>query len=368
MTPRSTRSLIFLSASAAFALGACQPVKKDVNASDQNKVTELDVDLSSDQPSSAGPLTPAGSAEFPGYTGDFDHFAIDAKGGRLFLAGEEGAELEVLDLKTGAVIKRLKGFGTPHSVFYMPATNELLVIDGDKPSPVLDADTLATKRTYDLPKGADSVGFDSSTGHLWVVTGGKDVPQKDSNLLEIDPATGEVVKSVHFDADHVEAMAVEQNGPSLYINVTDKNVLAAVDKASGKIMKTWPIKEAEQNAPIAIDEKTHRLFVVTRQPGKLLVLNADSGATIAAFDAPARTDEVTWDAANRRIYVTGGEGYTSVIEQDNANSYREVAKVKTLPGAKTAVVDSAQSRLWIAASPGESKAMAKVLWYSIAPR
>ena len=43
------------------------------------------------------PLKLAVTTEFPGYTGDFDHFAIDTKDGRLFLAGEEYHELEVLD-------------------------------------------------------------------------------------------------------------------------------------------------------------------------------------------------------------------------------------------------------------------------------
>lgn len=314
------------------------------------------------------PLKLAGSVDLPGYTGDFDHFAIDTKDGRMFLAGEESAELEVFDLKSGKIIQRMKGFGVPHSVYYSPDTNELLVIDGEKPSPVLDASTLKVKRTYNLPKGADSVGFDSSTKHLWVVTGGKDVPQKDSNLIELDPATGKTVKSVHFDADHVEAMAVEQKGPNLFINVTDKNYLAVVDKRSGKVVKQIPIKGAEQNAPIAMDEATHRLFVVTRKPGKLLVINADTDQTIASFVAPERTDEVVWDADNRRVYVAGGQGYISVVEQDGPDQYREVAKVQSLPGAKTAIIDHAGKRLWIAASPGESKAMAKVLRFDISPR
>ncbi len=317
---------------------------------------------------SAAPLKLAGSSDFPGYKGDFDHFAIDAAGNRLFLAGEEHAELEVLNLATGAVEKRMPGFGVPHSLYFMPNTNELLVIDGDKPSPVLDAKTLAVKRTYNLPKGADSYGYDGSTGHLWIVTGGKDVPQKDSNMLEVDPANGKVLKTVHFDADHVEAMAIEQNGPNIYINVTDKNYMAVIDKASGKIVKTWPIKEAEQNAPLAFDEANRRLFVVTRKPGKLVVLNADTGATVASFKAPERTDQVVWDPVNKRVYVTGGEGYTSVVEQSGPDNYREAAQVKTLPGAKTSILDSDAKRLWVAASPGETGAMGKVLWFDVAPR
>jgi DNA-binding beta-propeller fold protein YncE len=314
------------------------------------------------------PLKLAGSTDFPGYTGDFDHFAIDTKDNKVFVAGEEFHEVEVLDRTTGKLLKRIPGYGAPHSLLYMPEANEMLVIDGEKPSTVLDADTLKVKRTYPLPAGADSAGYDSSTKHLWVVTGGKDVPQKDSNLIEIDPATGKTIKSVHFDADHVEALAVEQNGPNIYINVTDKNYLAVVDKASGKVVKQWHIKEAEQNAPIAYDEASHRLFVITRKPGKTLVLNSESGATIAEFTAPARVDQVVWDAANRRAYVAGGEGYTSVIEQDGPDTYREAAQIKTLPGAKTAIVDAANNRLWVAASPGDSKAMGKVLWFDIAPR
>ena len=132
---------------------------------------------------------------------------------------------KVLDLNTGAIKRRMKGYGVPHSLYMNAAANELLVIDGEKPSPVLDATTLKVKRTYALPKGADSYGLDGSTGHLWIVTGGKDVPQKDSNMLEVDPATGKVLKSVHFDADHVEAMAIEQAGPNIFINVTDKNYM-----------------------------------------------------------------------------------------------------------------------------------------------
>ena len=314
------------------------------------------------------PLMLAGSTDFPGYTGDFDHFAIDTKDNRMFLAGEESAELEVMDLKTGRLISRLTGYGVPHSVFYMADTNEILVVDGEKPSPVLDAATLKVKRSFTLPKGADSVGYDASSKHLWIVTGGKDVPQKDSNLIEFDPATGKTIKSVHFDADHVEAMAVEQNGPHIYINVTDKNYLAVVDKASGKITAQWPIKAAEQNAPIAMDEANRRLFVVTRKPGKLVVLNADTGAQIVEFKAPERTDQVTWDPGNRRIYVTGGEGWTSIVEQSGPDAYAEAAKLTTLPGAKTAILDGPNARFWIAASPGESKAVGKVLWYTVAPR
>jgi DNA-binding beta-propeller fold protein YncE len=202
-----------------------------------------------------------------------------------------------------------------------------------------------------------------------VVTGGKDVPMDICFIDAVDPKTGKVFWSTKFDANHVEALAVESEGSRIFVNVTDKNELDVLDKATGKVIKTIKVKEAEENAPIALDEKTHRLFVVTRKPGKLLVLNADTLATVAEFKAPERTDQVTWDPANRRIYVTGGEGYVSVVEQIDADHYAEVAKPQSGPGAKTAILGPKGDRLYVAQSPGDTKgAAAKLLWFDVKPR
>ena len=313
-------------------------------------------------------LTLAATTMLPGYHGDFDHFAVDTKNGRLFLAGEDGAELEVFDLATGALLKSVKGYGVPHSLLMMPARNELLVIDGKKPSQVIDASTLALKRTIPIPPGADSVDYDFATRHLWVVTGGKDVPLPDCNLVELDPATGAIVKKVHFDASHVEAMAIEQQGDKLYVNVSDKNAIAVVDKNKGAIVAWWPFKEAEQNAAFAFDERHHRLFDVARKPGTLVVLDTAGGRTVASFKAPERADQVVWDEANRRIYVTGGDGFIGVFEQIDADHYADIGRIPSAPGAKTAILVPALNRLYVAASPGEAPTGGAVLRYDVTPR
>ena len=319
-------------------------------------------------PGGAVPLKLSGSVDFPGYTGDFDMFEIDPKNSRLLLAGEESHELEVMDLQSGAIQRRITGFGVPHSVHFIADTNEVLVLDGEKASPVYDAASWTVKRAYTLAAGADTFGNDPASGHIWLTSGGKDVPQKDSNITELDPNTGKSLTNIHLDSDHVETMAVEQNGPHIFVNLTDQNKVAVIDRKSGKIITQWPIKGAEQNAPMAMDELNHRLFVVTRKPGMLFILNSENGAVVASFPAPMRCDQVIWDAANRRIYVTGGEGYISVIEQDDADHYREVAKIPSMVGAKTAILDAANRHLWVAVSPGESGAMGKALRFDVAAR
>jgi DNA-binding beta-propeller fold protein YncE len=321
-------------------------------------------------PAAARPLTLAGGVDIPGYKGDFDHFAIDAAGDRLFLAGEEGKTLEIFKLSTGERIKTLTNqVEIPHSLLYMPAEDELLVLDGGPGGPrVLDGKTYEIKRHYKMPElGSDSVGYDSAANRLWVVSGGKDVPLPYSYLTEIDPSTGKIFHNIKFDADHVEAMAIDPASEKLWISVTDKNKTAIVDRKAGKIVGEWPVTEAQQNAPMAFDPKTRRLFIVTRKPGMLLVVNADTAKTVASFKAPERTDQVVWDETHRRVYVTGGEGYISVIQQADADHYAETGRILSAPGAKTAILTPDAKRLYVAASPGESGAMGKVMWFDVAP-
>lgn len=313
------------------------------------------------------PVRVIGHTDMPGYKGDFDHFAIDAPDNRLFLAGEDGGELKVFNLKTGALEQSLPGFEAPHSLIYLPDTRELVVI-ADHDSRVLDARTLKEKRKLNLGAGADSMAYDAARKRVYVVTGGKDVKMTTTALVEIDPYTGKTYGETKFDGDHTEALAVEHHGDRIFINQTDKNLLDVVDKKTHAIKARWKVKEAQQNATVAYDEKTHRLFVGTRAPGKLIVVDADTGKTIQTFDAPARVDQLLWDAADRYVFVCGGDGHLQVIEQEDANHYRALPLIDTPAAAKTGVYDAALHRLYLAASPGDSGSMAQLVWLSVAPR
>jgi len=314
-------------------------------------------------------LQAAGRTELPGYSGDFDHFGVDLPGNRLFLAAEDHGTLEVFNLKSGEHVKTVTGLETPHSIFYIPDMNRLLVTNsGSGMTKVLDATTYEITGSIKLVPGADSIGFDAPKDRLYVVTGGKDVNMQYTVLAEIDPRTGKQAGAVKFDSNHVEAMAVEQNGNRLYINVTDKNYMAVIDKDKRSVIAQWPIKEAEQNAPVAFDEANHRLFVVTRKPGTLVVLNAMTGASIAHFKAPERCDEVVFDAANRRIYVAGGEGIIGVYNQVDADRYLQLANVPSAKGAKTAILVPSLHRLYLAVSPGEGNSSgAGIIWFNVLP-
>ena len=313
-------------------------------------------------------LRQIGRSEVPGFEGDFDHFAYDLKGDRLFLAGEEMGTLEVLDLKTGKHVKTVKVLDEPHAIHFLPESNRLVVTDsGEGMTRVLDGRTYAVSGTIKLLPGADVMSYDASTKHVWIVAGGKNAATKrpDTTVYDVDPATGRILGQLTFDTDFTEGIAFEQKGHRAFINVAGKHYVAVVDKKAHKVIATWPIKVGQNNAPIGLDEANKRLFVVTRKPFKLVVLDTDTGATVASFDAPARTNELMFDKANKRIYLAGDDNI-AVFRQKDADTYEELAKIASDKGAKTGILVPERNRLFVAVA-GKAPVKASVITYEVVP-
>lgn len=315
---------------------------------------------------SSAPLRPHGRTELPGYSGDFDHFAVDVTGKRLFLAAEDHGTLEVFDLSSGKHLKTIDGVETPHGIIYLAKTHRLIVSDsGPGLSKIFDASSYKLIDTIKLQPGADSMTYDPVRKHAYIVTGGKNGNLADSWIAKVDARTGKTLGELKFDTDKVEALAVEQRGKRLFVNVTGRNEVAVIDKNALRIIDTWPVQDGQMNAAMAFDEGHHRLFIVTRKPFQLLVMDSRNGATIARFPAPERTNEVIYDKRNRRIYLAGDD-YLGVVQQVDANHYSELPHVPTATGAKTAIFVPELNRLYSAVSPGEGKTGAAVLRFDAA--
>lgn len=317
-------------------------------------------------PPAAAPLRLLHRTDVPGFDGDFDHFGVDVKGNRLFLAGEDKGTLEVFDLKTGKHLKTIEGLEEPHAIHFMPQSNALIVSNsGDGLSKIIDGKTYAVIGTIKVRPGADVMSYDASTNQLWMVTGGKNGSTKLPHAFidVVDARTGATRGELELDTDFTEAIAFEQQGTRAFVNVSGKSYVAVVDKNTRRILTTWPVKEGQNNAPMALDEADKRLFVVTRKPFKLLVLDTDTGATIAAFDAPQRTNDLIYDKANRRLYLAGDD-HVAVFSQTDADHYEEIARVPSDKGAKTAILVPALHRLFVAVA-GKDSTKAGVLQYDV---
>ena len=115
-----------------------------------------------------------------------------------------------------------------------------------------------------------------------------------------------------------------------------------------------------------LDEVNHRLFIGCRNPAKLLVLDMGTGKTIATLDIVGDTDDLFYDAANKRIYVSGGEGRVTVISQTNPNTYNVAGQVATAPGARTSFLVPETGTLYVAV-PHRGAQKAELRAFTVVP-
>jgi YVTN family beta-propeller protein len=277
----------------------------------------------------------------PGVEGRFDHFAADPKSNRLFVAALGNNSVEVIDISTNKVSGRIPDLPTPQGVAVAPDLKRLAVAnDKDGSCRLFDASTLKPLASIDLKDDADNVRYDPGAKLFWVGYGS-------GGLAAIDPAKNQQVADVKLDA-HPESFQLEPHGPRIFVNVPGAKQIAVIDRQARKLLTTWPIEGAAANFPMALDESHHRLFVGCRKPAKLLVLDTESGKLVASIDTVEDTDDLFYDAANRRIYLSGGGGAITVIAQDAPDTYKVLANLPTAAGARTSFFIPDTGRLYLA--------------------
>jgi DNA-binding beta-propeller fold protein YncE len=304
-------------------------------------------------------LTQVQTIPLDGVEGRIDHFGLDAKGKRLFVSALGNDTVEVVDLAAGKVTQHIRNLRAPQGIGFAPESNRLAVAnDQDGSCRLYDGTSLQHTATIDLKDDADNVRYDDASRQFWVGYG-------EGGLAEIDPESGKQIMNVKLGA-HPESFQLETKGKRIFVNVPNAGYIAVVDRESGTVIGKFTPTEAGANFPMALDEADHRLFVGCRRPAKLLVLDTETGKTVASLDIVGDTDDLFYDAANKRLYVSGGEGRVTVISQTSADIYDVAGQVATAPGARTSFFVRETGRLYVAV-PHRGAQKAELRVFTVAP-
>jgi len=305
------------------------------------------------------PLKLIATTPMPGFTGDFDHFGLDLKGNRLFLAAEDQKTVEVFDLRTGERIHSITGFGHPLTMVYLPESDRLIVTNGDTDDLALvDGKEYKIVKTLKLGKGVDHSAYNPVNKYLYVENGGG--PDAKAHALAIvDTQAFTVVGEVPgLSGDSNEGMVIDRAGKKLYVNLTGSDEVGVIDLDTRRIVARWPLPDAHVAHAIALDEPNHRLFTATRKPPQFIVFNTDTGKAVASLPCTGVNSDMSIDFARKRIYITGSDT-ASVFEQRDADHYQHIAEVPTAYRAKSSIFVPELKRLYVADS-GKGKPDAKL--------
>jgi DNA-binding beta-propeller fold protein YncE len=314
------------------------------------------------------PLKLAATIPLPGLKdGDFDHFAPDVGGNRLFLTAEENDKLEVLDAKANLRIRTIEDVKAPHSALFRPDLKKLFLVEGDASAvKVYDTENFKLPGEIKLSIDADSMAYDPATHYMYVVNGGRAAKTPYSVISVVDTNASKKLRDIKIPSNHVEAIALEKSGSRMFINITGQNTVGVMDRNKSTLAATWPLPAGDKlNVAMAFDEANHRLFIVTRNPGKLVVMNSDDGKVIADLPAVGLVDDAVYDAQHKRIYLAGDQ-YLDVFEQKDPDHYALLAKIPGAFRAKTGILVPEWNRYYLAVPHHEGKD-AEVRVYDIQP-
>ena len=287
------------------------------------------------------PLILVRSIDLPRVEGRIDHLAFDAAGQRLLVAALGNNTVEVLDLKSNSHIKSVPGFREPQGIAVLPDPKLVAVANGQGEGvQFIDAGDYHPARLVRLGEDSDNVRYDPATGRLFVGFGA-------GALASISPADGKVLGEAKLSG-HPESFQLERSGPRVFVNVPTADQIAVVDRAVMKVIATWPVVGAKSNFPMALDEANHRLFVGCRRPARVLMYDATAGKESGSFEIVGDTDDLFYDAARKRLYVSGGEGYLDVFQEEGAYRFARIAHIATAAGARTSLWVPEQARLYLA--------------------
>jgi DNA-binding beta-propeller fold protein YncE len=287
------------------------------------------------------PLTLVGTIDLPRVEGRIDHLAADIAARRLYVAALGNNTVEVLDLKSNSHLKSLPGFREPQGIAVVPDGKLVAVANGQGEGvQFVDASDYHQARAVRLGNDSDNVRYDPAATRLFVGYGG-------GALAAISPADGRVLGEAKLSG-HPESFQLERFGSRAFVNVPTADQIAVVDRAAMRVIATWPVVGAKSNFPMALDEPNHRVFVGCRRPAKALVYDTTMEKQISSFDIVGDTDDLFYDVARRRLYVSGGEGYIDVFQQQDANRFTRLAHMATAAGARTSLFVPEQNRLYLA--------------------
>jgi len=307
------------------------------------------------------PLVLTGGIPLPEVRGRIDHFGFDPKG-RLFLSALGNNSEEVVDLAAGIRAHSINGIPRPQGVVYVPETNRLFVGSDEGKLYIYDAASFGLLTSIDFGDDVDNLRYDPQTKSVFVGYGDGEA----GAIGVVDAATNQRSKKEFKLGAHPESFQLEVSGSRIYVNLPDRKEIAVIDRNTGTVAR-WPMT-FESNFPMALDEAGHRLFVATRAPARQAVFDTRTGRFVTALPCVQDSDDLYFDAARRRVYAVGGDGYISVFQEKDPAHYEVMAKVPTAVGARTAGYfgkgHKGFDRFYVAV-PARAEAGAEVLVYTV---
>jgi DNA-binding beta-propeller fold protein YncE len=301
------------------------------------------------------PLEKVQTIELRGVAGPLDHLMVDHKHSRLLVANQSNNTLDVVDLKTGKLMKQVADQKEIHGIAYSPELDRVFVGNGEGTCNILDGrdyTVLKSQRVAD----ADNVRLDPRT-HRVYVAGEKEIAIIDGKSLD-------QVGAIKLSGSP-EGFQLDSSNPRLFVNTNPPNQVAVVDTGKNEAINHFALPGEKGVETLVLDENGGRIFVGLRGDPMVVMLDRESGKEIARVRIPNGIDDMFFDSKAKCIYASCSSGCIAVIRQGDADHYELLAKIPTTKGAKTCFFDPETDRLYLAVPRQKDKKGPEIWVYQV---
>jgi len=276
-----------------------------------------------------------------GGDGGFDYVYADEAGRRLYIPRTGPTpRIAVYNLDTLASVGEIPK-ASAHGAAVDPKSHH--GFGSSKPVVMWDTKTLATIKTIDVQGGPDGILFDPFNERVWVFSHGQ------PNATVIDTKDGSIVTTL--DLGGAPEQAVTDGKGHMYVDLEDKDQIAAVDTKAMKVTAHWDLG-GKGGGPggLAFDVKNHVLFASCHNPATFVILSSEDGKILDALPIGTGTDGATFNPKTMEAFSSNGDGTLSIIKENSPTSFVVEQNLTTMPRAKTLTLDGKTGHILLIAA------------------
>jgi DNA-binding beta-propeller fold protein YncE len=303
------------------------------------------------------PLERVQTIELKGPTGPFDHLMVDHKRSRLLVANQSNNTLDVVDLKTGKLIKQVPEQKEIHGISYSPDLDRVFVGNGGGVCNVLDAGDYTVLKSQPVA-AADNLRYDPRSNRVYIAS--------DNAIAIMDGKSLELVGTIKLPGSP-EGFQLDPSQPRLYVNTTPPNQVTVVNTNNNKVINHYALPGYQGVETLVLNASQRRIFVGLRRHPMIVVMDRDSGKEVARVRIPGGIDDMFFDSKAKCIYASCSTGCIAVVRQLDEDRYELLSSVPTAYGAKTCFFDSETDRLYLAVPRQTNKKNPEVWVYQVKP-
>ena len=274
-----------------------------------------------------------------GPDGGWDYVRVDAANNRVLVA--HGGSVMAVDLASRAVTPGLAPGSRLHDALPVNGGTEFMVTNGGPGTVVFaDAKTGATVATVQAGKNPDAAAFDGHSGLVLVMN------HSGGDITLVDPKAHKAVGTIVVGGD-LEAAAVDGAGKA-FVNVEDKNEIAVIELAGGKVTARYALTGCDGPTGLAYDAADAMLIAAC--DGATDFVDARTGKVLQTLATGKGADGVAYDPRQKLAFVPAGRAGTLAVISVRKGKSAILETVPTQVGARTIALDERTGRVYLPTS------------------